>query len=59
MGSMRFWRHERTIYPVESGCRVTDALTIEPLFGGPLAVAFVRKLFAHRHKMLRKHLGAY
>lgn len=59
MGSMRFWRHERTICPVESGCRLTDTLTFEPRLGGPLAVAFVRKFFAHRHKMLRKHLGAF
>jgi ligand-binding SRPBCC domain-containing protein len=59
MGSMRQWRHERTIFPVESGCRVTDTLTIEPRFGGRLAVALVRKFFTHRHNMLRKHLGVY
>ncbi len=59
MGSMRLWRHERTISPVETGCRVIDTLTIEPRFGGWLAVAFVRKFFTHRHKMLRKHLGAF
>lgn len=59
MGSMRLWRHERTISPHGSGCRITDTLTIEPRFGGRLAVAFVRKFFTHRHKMLRKHLGVY
>ena len=57
MGSMRYWRHQRTICPVEPGCRITDILTFEPRFGGSLAVFFVKKFFAHRHKMLRKHLG--
>ena len=59
MGSMRLWRHERTIFPVETGCRVTDTLTVEPRFGGRFAVAFVRRFFTHRHNMLRKHLGVY
>ena len=59
MGSMRLWRHERAISPHGSGCRITDTLTIEPRFGGRLAVAFVRKLFSHRHSMLRKNLGEY
>ena len=59
MGSMRLWRHERAICAVGSGCRVTDTLTIQPRFGGRLAVAFVRKFFTHRHNMLRKHLGVY
>lgn len=59
MGSMRLWRHERRIFPVEMGCRITDTLTFEPRFGGRLAVAFVRRFFAHRHNMLRKHLGVY
>lgn len=57
MGSMRLWRHERTIHPVANGCRLTDTLNFEPRFGGRLAVAFVRKFFTHRHRMLRKHLG--
>jgi hypothetical protein len=59
MGSMHLWRHERTILPFESGCRVTDTLTIEPRFGGRLAVTFVRRFFMHRHNMLRKHLGMH
>lgn len=59
MGSMRLWRHERRIFPHGSGCRIIDTLTIEPRLGGQLAVAFVRKFFAHRHNQLRKHLGVY
>ena len=57
MGSMRLWRHERTIEPVNGGCRVTDTLCFEPRFGGRLAVAFVKWFFDHRHRMLGKHLG--
>ncbi len=57
MGSMRLWRHERRIAPLASGCRLTDTLTFEPRFGGRLAVAVVRRLFTHRHRQLRKHLG--
>src|SRR5690606_41355585 len=59
MGSMRLWRHERRISPHGSGCQIIDTLTIEPRLGGRLSVAFVRKFFAHRHSMLRKHLGVY
>lgn len=59
MGSMRLWRHERTICPVEAGCQLTDTLTFEPRLGGRLVVAFVKMFFEHRHKMLRKHLGVH
>ena len=59
MGSMRLWRHERCISLHGSGCRITDTLTIEPRFGGRLAVGFAKKLFSHRHNMLKKHLGVY
>lgn len=57
MGSMKLWRHERMLHPVASGCRITDTLTFQPRLGGRLTVAFVRRFFAHRHKMLKKHLG--
>jgi ligand-binding SRPBCC domain-containing protein len=57
MGSMKLWRHERQIIPLESGCRVTDTLTFEPRLGGRLVVAFVARFFAHRHEMLRRYLG--
>lgn len=59
MGSMRRWRHERHITPLESGSRVTDTLTFEPRFGGRLTAAFVRWFFSHRHNMLRKYLGVH
>jgi ligand-binding SRPBCC domain-containing protein len=58
MGSMRLWRHVRRIEPAEQGCVLTDELTYEPRFAGFLASLFVRLLFNHRHKQLRKHFGA-
>ncbi len=57
MGSMRFWRHERSIRALGTGCAITDTLTFEPRWGGPLLVAFVRWFFAHRHKQLRRYLA--
>ena len=57
MGSMKLWRHERTLHPLASGCRITDHLIFQPRLGGRLTVAFVRRFFVHRHKMLKKHLG--
>ncbi len=57
MGSMRSWRHERRIQPWGQGCRVTDRLAFEPRFAGGLLSWFVRRLFAHRHAVLRARLG--
>lgn len=57
MGSMRRWRHERTVSAELPGCRIADTLMIEPRFGGRIAVAAVRLLFQHRHRMLRRYLG--
>lgn len=59
MGSMKLWRHERQIEALDAGCRITDKLTFEPRFAGQFVSGIVRRLFAHRHKMLTKHLGAY
>ena len=56
MGSMRVWRHERRIQPLSSGCRVTDTLTFEPRFAASLSARLVKKLFTHRHKVLRTKL---
>lgn len=58
MGSMRMWRHERRIEPAERGCAIIDRLTFEPRFAAPVVAWFVRRFFAHRHAVLRKHLGA-
>lgn len=57
MGSMRLWRHERTIQPLTSGCRITDSLTFEPRIAATISSWVVKKLFRHRHQVLRAHLG--
>lgn len=58
MLSMHLWQHERTIDPLPGGCRLTDRLTFEPRIGGPLAKWLVTALFRHRHRVLRRELGA-
>ena len=57
MGSMKLWRHERRLTPIDSGCTITDRLTFEPRFAGRVVAAVVQRFFTHRHKMLAKHLG--
>ncbi|MEE2733520.1 MAG: hypothetical protein VYA55_22050 [Pseudomonadota bacterium] len=57
MGSMRLWRHVRNIQSIEGGCMLTDELTYEPRFAGVIAHQFVKMLFKHRHRQLRKHMG--
>ncbi|MEW5734807.1 MAG: hypothetical protein AB1921_08125 [Thermodesulfobacteriota bacterium] len=57
MASMKLWRHERTIGADPenpAGVILTDRLTFAPRFAEPLAAAFVRFLFTHRHKVLRR-----
>ena len=58
MLSMRLWRHERTIDPVAGGCKISDRLTFEPRFSAQLAKWFITALFRHRHRVLRRALGA-
>lgn len=57
MGSMKLWRHERQITPLPGGCQVTDTLTFEPRFAKGMTTRIVQAFFAHRHRMLKKHLG--
>lgn len=58
MLTMRLWRHERTIAPIPGGSSITDRLTFEPRLGGPIVEWFVAALFRHRHRVLRRRLGA-
>jgi ligand-binding SRPBCC domain-containing protein len=54
MLSQRRWEHERTLAPVDGGCRVTDRIRFEPRVpgvGGVFAPLF-RFLFRHRHRRL-------
>lgn len=57
MTGMRSWRHARTIEPQASGCTLRDELTFEPIFGGAIVAWFVRRMFTHRHAVLRRNLG--
>ena len=58
MLSMRLWRHERTIDPLSGGSKLTDRLTFQPRVGAPLIKWFISALFRHRHRVLRRNLGA-
>lgn len=57
--SMRAWRHERVITPLESGrgARITDHLAFSPRFATPVVRRLVTLFFRHRHKMLARALG--
>lgn len=57
MLGMKLWRHERRIESLPGGCVLTDRLTFEPRFGTPIVRWFVKKLFEHRHVVLRRELG--
>lgn len=56
MGSMRHWRHERTIHPAEQGCTITDVLSFEPRLASKLCRGIIQWLFTHRHRVLRCRL---
>jgi ligand-binding SRPBCC domain-containing protein len=61
MGSMRLWQHERVVEPRgEGSCTVTDRLTFEPRIPGAtrLARGLVERIFAHRHRRLRRRFAA-
>ena len=58
MLSMRLWRHERTIDSVAGGSKISDRLTFEPRFCARLVRWFIAAVFRHRHRVLRRELGA-
>lgn len=57
MGSMKYWRHERTLEAIPVGTRLTDHLSFEPRLARGLSTWFVRRIFEHRHAVLRRQLG--
>ncbi|RDH75220.1 hypothetical protein DVS77_28000 [Mycolicibacterium moriokaense] len=62
MGSMRLWRHERTLEPDgDTRTVVRDRLTFElrsPLrLLTPVVAAGIRALFGHRQRRLQRHFG--
>ena len=59
MGSMQLWRHARYIAacpPDPAALVLVDELTFQPRMAPPLVAWFVRRFFAHRHKVLRAEL---
>jgi hypothetical protein len=54
MTGMKLWRHERWLEPGENGCTLTDRLTFEPRFAAPIVAWYVRRVFTHRHAVLRR-----
>lgn len=56
MGSMALWRHERRILPGIGGPGTTllvDELVFRPRFAARVVAWLVRRLFQHRHAVLR------
>jgi ligand-binding SRPBCC domain-containing protein len=58
MLSMKTWQHERRLQSKDDGTLLTDRLTFEPRTATSLVRWFVRKLFEHRHAVLRRHFVA-
>jgi hypothetical protein len=60
LGSMRLWRHRRTLLPTAQGCIVRDETFGEPRFPWmtPLLSAAYRLTFEQRHRYLRRIFGA-
>ncbi len=60
MRSMEKWRHERRIEQAPDDLRavvLVDQLTFRPRFARRLVEWFIRRVFEHRHKVLRAALG--
>jgi ligand-binding SRPBCC domain-containing protein len=61
MGSMKVWRHERRIVdcPTDSSAvLLVDRLTFQPRWARTVVGWFIRRVFEHRHKVLRERLRA-
>jgi ligand-binding SRPBCC domain-containing protein len=56
--SQRLWQHERTVVPDGEGCTLTDRIDFEPRLFGPVVAAFMRRVFRHRHRVLRRTFGS-
>ncbi len=59
MLSQRRWVHERTLAPVDGGCRVTDHIRFEPRLPGlgGVFLPLFRFFFRHRHRRLARYFG--
>jgi len=60
MGSMKLWRHERQIVPCPSDPKtvlLVDLLTFRPRMAKRLVGWFIRRVFVHRHEVLKANLS--
>ncbi|MAT26908.1 MAG: hypothetical protein CMN29_18480 [Sandaracinus sp.] len=53
----RRWDHRRTLSPIEGGCRVEDEVVFEPRLLPGMTRRIVGRLFAGRHRALRRRFG--
>lgn len=60
MGSMKLWRHERRIHPDPEhpkGVLLVDQLIFKPRFAPRFVGWFIKRVFIHRHEVLKTQLG--
>jgi ligand-binding SRPBCC domain-containing protein len=58
--SQAYWRHERSLEPtLAGGCRLSDRVRFRPRLSGfgPVVKWFIGKVFANRHRQLRRRFG--
>ena len=54
----RRWRHSRRVEPLGAArCAVSDEVSFEPRLLGGLVQAVIQRIFAHRHRRLRRKYG--
>jgi ligand-binding SRPBCC domain-containing protein len=61
MGSMKLWRHERRIVPCPtdpSAVLLIDQLTFSPRMAKRLVGWFIRRVFIHRHEVIKRNLNS-
>lgn len=59
MSSMNLWRHDRRIVPTANGSRIIDHLTFQPKSATGVTAWFIRTVFHHRHKVIRRRLNEF
>jgi ligand-binding SRPBCC domain-containing protein len=60
VGPYRWWRHEHRFEIARGGTRVIDHVDYAPRIGwvsGALVRRSLRRIFAYRHEVLRRHFG--
>jgi ligand-binding SRPBCC domain-containing protein len=56
MAFMNMWRHERSISSSEDGTWIMDHVTFEPRHAVNLVAKFMKRVFIHRHKVIKQNL---